>query len=388
MLLLLWLVYFSHGIVSRSAAPLVTPMLADLRMIYGQMGLVLGSWQLTYIAMAIFAGILLDRWGLRRSLLLGILIIGLSVLLRYFVSGFVTLLLTVALFGVGGPMISIGAPKAIALWFKGKERGTAVGIYTTGSRVGQMLALAATNGIVMPLTGYSWRLTFAYYGFFILLIAVLWWLIARDAAVGVALKNISINRLILKLIRVRNIRIILVCGLLTFSVNHGFSNWLPNLLETRGMTPSLAGYGAALPLVAGLPSILLIPRLVPAHFRCRFVSLLSLLAAAAIMLVATPVCPLVIGLVLFGITAPTLLPLCMLMLMDLPEVGAEHMGSIGGIYFTIAEIGGFLGPFIFGVLVDLTGAFLPGASFLALLCSIVSGLFLLLKISPQLRQKA
>lgn len=64
-----------------------------------------------------------------------------------------TLLFTVALFGVGGPMISVGAPKAIALCFKGKDRGTAVGIYTTGSRVGQMLALAATNGIVMPLTG-------------------------------------------------------------------------------------------------------------------------------------------------------------------------------------------------------------------------------------------
>lgn len=81
MLFLLWLVYFSHGSTSRSAAPLVTPMLTDLQMIYSQMGLVLGSWQLSYIAVAIFAGILLDRWGIRRALFLGILVIGLSVLL-------------------------------------------------------------------------------------------------------------------------------------------------------------------------------------------------------------------------------------------------------------------------------------------------------------------
>ena len=387
MLFLLWLVYFSHGITSRSAAPLVTPMLADLQMIYSQMGLVLGSWQLSYIAVAIFAGILLDRWGIRKSLFLGILVIGLSVLLRYFVTGFMTLLFTVALFGVGGPMISVGAPKAIALWFKGKDRGTAVGIYTTGSRVGQMLALAATNGIVMPLTGYSWRLTFALYGFFIISIAVLWGLLARDAPGGADAKKLSIYQLFLGLIRVRNVQIVIACGLLTFSITHGFSNWLPKLLETRGMTPTLAGYGAAIPLVASLPGILLIPRLVPAHFRSIFVSLLTLLAATAIMLIATSFGPLLVGLLLFGIAAPTLPPLCMLILMDLPEVGAEHMGSIGGIYFTMAEIGGFLGPLVFGVLVDLTGNFLSGASFLAFLGIIIAVLILLLRISPVPLQK-
>jgi len=378
-LALLWLLYMGHGLVSRSAAPLVTPMLEDLQMIYSQMGFVLGSWQLTYIAVAIFAGILLDRWGIRKSLFAGILVIGLSILLRYVVTGFVTLLLTVALFGLGGPMISIGAPKAIALWFKGKDRGTAVGIYTTGSRIGQMLALGATNGIIMPLTGYSWRLTFACHGVFILSIALLWWLFAKDTPAVPAIEKLSTNQLLLKLIRLRNIRIILACGLLIFTVNHGFSNWLPKLLETRGMTPTLAGYCAALPLVAGLPSIVLIPRLVPAYFRSRFVSLLSVLSAISIILIATGVVPLTIGLVIFGIAAPTLLPMSMLILMDLPEVGADHMGSIGGIYFTIAEIGGFLGPLLFGVLVDLTGTFLAGASFLAALGIGIAFLIRLLK---------
>lgn len=387
MLFLLWLVYFSHGITSRSAAPLVTPMLKDLQMIYSQMGMVLGSWQLSYIAVAIIAGILLDRWGIRRSLFVGIVVIGLSVLLRYFVTGFATLLFTVALFGVGGPMISVGAPKAIALWFRGKDRGTAVGIYASGARAGQMLALAATNGIVMPLTGYSWRLTFVIYGIFILSVALLWWLVARDVPASGETKKLSINQLLLNLIRVRNIRIILACGLLSFSIIHGFSNWLPKLLETRGMTPAMAGYGAAIPLVASLPSIVLIPRLVPAHFRSLSVSLLTLLAAAAIMMIATSFGPLLIGLLLFGVTVPTLSPMCMLILMDLPEVGPEYMGSIGGIYFTIAEIGGFLGPLVFGVLVDLTGNFLSGASFLAFLGIVVAVLILMLRISPEPLQK-
>jgi len=173
MLALLWLLYAAFGLVSRSISPLITPMLKELNISYGQMGLILGSWQMAFIAVAVVAGVIIDKWGVRKSLFVGIVTIGLSSALRYFPNGFVTLLPVVALFGVGGPMISIGAPKIIAIWFKGKSRGTAVGIYSTGLWVGGLVALAATNSFVMPLLGYSWRLTFVGYGLLTFLIAAL-----------------------------------------------------------------------------------------------------------------------------------------------------------------------------------------------------------------------
>jgi len=163
-LALLWLLYFSFGVISRSASPLVTPIIEDLKISYGQMGFVLGSWQLTYIFFAVAAGIIMDRWGIRRSIMFGAVVIGLSSVLRSLSVDFFSLLLFVALFGVGGPMISIGCPKTIATWFTGKERGTAVGIYTTGPWIGGVVALSATNSAVMPITGHSWRLTFVLYG--------------------------------------------------------------------------------------------------------------------------------------------------------------------------------------------------------------------------------
>ncbi len=61
MLALLWLLYMSFGAIVRSLSPLVTPILADLKMSYSQMGLVMGSWQLTYIGAAFAAGILIDK---------------------------------------------------------------------------------------------------------------------------------------------------------------------------------------------------------------------------------------------------------------------------------------------------------------------------------------
>ena len=47
-----------------------------------------------------------------------------------------TLFLAVAVFGLGGPFISIGAPKLISAWFGPRERGTAMGLYMTAPSIG------------------------------------------------------------------------------------------------------------------------------------------------------------------------------------------------------------------------------------------------------------
>ena len=222
-LALVWLLYAAFGLVNRSISPLATPILEDLNMSYSQMGIILGSWQLTYIVVAIVAGTIIDKWGVRKSLFIGTVIIGLSAVLRYFPSGFGSLLPVVAIFGIGGPLISIGAPKTIASWFRGKGRGTAVGIYTTGPWVGGLLALAATNSFVMPIAGYSWRLTFVYYGFLVLIIALLWWFLARDIKPTGATEGESIGKVFSRLIKIRNVRLILIMGLLSFAIMHGFT---------------------------------------------------------------------------------------------------------------------------------------------------------------------
>jgi len=379
MLALLWLLYFTFGLVQRSTSPLVTPILKDLGMSYGQMGVVLGSWQFIYIAVAIIAGIVIDRWGVRNSLFFGMLIISLSAILRYFASGFGSLLLIVALFGLGGPMISIGAPKTISLWFRGRGRGTAVGLYTTGPRIGAMIALCATNGFIMPLTGYSWRLTFVCYGSFALAVALLWLFLAKEKDQSEALESTPINKVFLRLIKTQNVRIVLMAGLFSFTIMHGFTNWLPKILESIGLSPEMAGFAAATPLLAGIPSILLIPRMVAPRLRGRFIALLAFLSGVAVLWVTASVLPLPVGLILFGASGSALVPLLMLTLMEIPEVGSKYMGAAGGIFFCIAEIGGFLGPFVVGLLVDLTGTFLSGASFLASLSLVVMMLTFFLK---------
>ena len=88
-----------------------------------------------------------------------------------------TLFGAVGLFGIGGPLISIGAPKAIAQWFQGAERGLAMGVYITGPALGNMLALALTNSVLMPLTGGNWRQVLLIYSGFILITGLAWFLL-------------------------------------------------------------------------------------------------------------------------------------------------------------------------------------------------------------------
>jgi cyanate permease len=382
-LALLWMLYVAFGLIQRSLPPLVTPVLADLQLSFTQMGFILGAWQLTYIVVAIFAGAMIDRWGIRKSLLFGAIALGLSAALRYYAQGFGSLLFAVSIAGVGGPMISIGCPKAISMWFQGRSRGTAVGIYLTGPWIGGIVALTLTNSLIMPLLGQSWRLTFLIYGLLTFGAGLLWWILARDREPLPTSKAPGMIEMFLHFIKVRNVRIALCLGLLSFAIIHTMTSWLPKILENGGFSPALAGSATAIPLAAGIPAILILPRLIPPAWRGRFLALCSLMTLLALLLIMTSSGALLLAsLIGFGILFSPFYAILTLILMDSPEVGSAHMGSVGGMFFCISEMGGFAGPFIMGTIVDVTGTFQTGMFFFAFLCLASFLLSLLLKTRP------
>ena len=71
-------------------------------------------------------------------------------MMRDFAQGQLTLISAVAFFGLGGPLISVGAPKLISIWFNERERKLAMGIYITGMPLGSITVLSITNSVIMP----------------------------------------------------------------------------------------------------------------------------------------------------------------------------------------------------------------------------------------------
>ncbi|MDZ7684956.1 MAG: MFS transporter [Gammaproteobacteria bacterium] len=151
-----WLLYGAFGLVASSLAPLVGEITSDLGISNAAMGSTMGAWQLVYIFSAIPCGMLLDKLGPRLALTLGGTLIAASALARGFATGYVELLLAVMLFGLGGPIVSAGAPKVVTGSFTGSHRGLAMGIYMTGPGVGGIVSLTLTHSVLLPTLG-SWR---------------------------------------------------------------------------------------------------------------------------------------------------------------------------------------------------------------------------------------
>jgi cyanate permease len=378
MLGLVWLLYVSFGITSGTIAPLVGPIVNDLNMTYSQMGLVLGAWQLVYIVTAYPLGTLIDRFGVRRSLGVGVFVVWLSLILRGVAGDFTTLFLAVALFGVGGPIISIGAPKVVSLWFEGNERGLAAGIYTTGPLIGFAIVLATAASVVMPLTG-SWRGISIIYGGVILVIMVMWWIFARDIqpnlgnAAQVSGESESLMGTLGILLRIRNVQVIVVLAVATFLLNHGLNNWLPSLLQERDMTLTHAGLWTAVSTLVGAFGLLFIPSMARHGYRAMTMAVLLLIASATTVGLATLNDTSLIGtLMISSIVRVPMMPVLTLMLMETRGVGALRMGAAGGLFFAAAEIGGFGGPFLLGIIRDATDSLGLGVLFLAVLSAVLS----------------
>ena len=155
-------------------------------------GYLLGSYSWTYAAMQLPSGTLLDRFGVRRVMLVAILLWALA-------SGLATIAPTIALLFAARYLLGIGeAPafpanaKAIGLWFPAQERGVPTATFDAAAKL--------SIGIGTPILGlillrYGLRANFATTAVLSLLYAGLFAWIYRDPAPGEAVASEAADEL-------------------------------------------------------------------------------------------------------------------------------------------------------------------------------------------------
>ncbi|WP_407495697.1 CynX/NimT family MFS transporter [Pseudooceanicola sp. MF1-13] len=376
-----WLVYALFGMMTASVAPLLPEIRANLGAGNGQMGAILGAWPLTYVAAAIPCGILLDRVGPRIGLLAATVVIALSGLLRSVADGPTMMLLAVGVFGLGGPLISVGAPKLIASLFTGADRGMAMGIYVTGPSLGAIIMLSTANEVLVPLVG-NWRGVMVLLSVGALLSGGIW----LGCAALARLPKVEVNaepfdrRAVMRMVRQRDVILVLLMAVGIFYVNHALNNWLPTILRSYGTEPARAGVLSAVPTLVGIVAAITLPRFATEGRRLSMLVVIvtgALLASLLLQLTTGP--GLLAGLILQGIARGTMNTIAVLILMDLPSVPKDRVGIAGGIFFSAAEIGGVLGPLSFGLLREATGAFIVPLASLTVVCMTLIGLALAMR---------
>jgi CP family cyanate transporter-like MFS transporter len=321
----------------------------------GDLGLELDAWgtlwsgiPLGVLVFSIPAGVLCDRFGVRRALGVGLALVGVCLLLRAQAQSFASLLATMVAFGVSLSLVLVNFPKAVAGWFPAEELGLANGASQAGVGLGVGGASLLTPMLVGPIGG--WRSLTEVLGYVTLGLAALWLVSIRDPRVEAAVSGEAPRPLdsFLGVMRLRDVSLLALCYMLYMGGYLGAMGYLPTHLQTaQGLSGEAAGAIILVGSICFIIGSLVLPTVSDRVGLRRAVYLPGMLvgglAILAVALVAGA--PLVVAIAAFGF-GTGVVGLLFVIPVELPGVGAARAGSAVGVATTAGFLGGALSPVI------------------------------------------
>jgi ACS family hexuronate transporter-like MFS transporter len=209
------------------------------------------SFLLSYAALYVIGGRLLDWMGTRRGFLLIMLWWSLACALHSLATGFVLLLIARFLLGMGEGGAFPAATRVVAEWIEPAERSTAMGLINGGTAIGSLLAPPIIGFILLH---SGWRAVFVASGA-AGLVWVLWWALsyrpnlseAVDAADAPTMRPMRW----MQLIRLHNVQAFVFAKFMSDSAWYFLLFWLPKYLyDARGFDIRQVSYYAWIPYAA------------------------------------------------------------------------------------------------------------------------------------------
>jgi CP family cyanate transporter-like MFS transporter len=360
-----WLLGFAMYTPMLSIPPIVHIIKDELRVSHAALGLLFSIPVTVLILLAVPAGLLADKLGPQKAVGIGAVVMAVGILMRGTSGSFGSLLVWTSLYGVGFSIIYPNLAKIVGLWFPREKAGLATGVYSTGITTGGTLALAITLPLIFPLT-HTIQGTFVIWSIPAVVAAALWWIVAKDPPKDPPLQSHAsaqasgVNRINAPAYLLwKNKNMWLIALLLFFNNVHFYtwSGWSPALFMMKGASPDLAALIASSRGWPGLFVIFLMPWIsykvgLRKPFLWGAALLLAVTSLSAIYIPVPLGWPLMI---LVGIaTSGTFSMILALPLELLPN---ESVGMASGTVLSIGYLGGLIGPWLAGRIVDSTGNF-------------------------------
>ncbi len=152
---------------------------ASLHLSDGQMGLLLSAFAVAYGLAQLPIGILIDRYGPRRLMSLGLVLWSGAQIGAGFVGGFGQFVFARAALGIGESPMYLAGTKVCSNWFQAPARAFPIGLFNASSALGPAIAPSVLTALMLA---FGWRAMFVIIGIAGLAIAVLWTLLYRDPA--------------------------------------------------------------------------------------------------------------------------------------------------------------------------------------------------------------
>jgi len=367
--------------VDRSTLAIANPLVRqDLGFSISEMGLLLSAFLWAYAAGQLPGGALVDRFGPRLMLGAGMALWSIAQGFAGFVGSFAQFATARAFLGLGESAQFPGSVRVVRDWFNIGDRGLAIGIYNSGSKLGPAIAPPLLTALMLP---FGWRWMFIVMGAVGVLVAVVWYMLYRDVS-QVALSPEEAAYLSQgEQSAPRRATFAEWRQLFAYRATWGmmlgffgevymgwvYAAWLPGYLEIQHhMSIGKTGFISAIPFVFGV-----LGSVIGGNFADRLVrrgwapitaykipivgglaSMATFTLLAAQMTDATPAMMCISAAVFFsGICGSTCWGLASV-------VAPRNLtGSLGSIQNSGGYVGGALGPTVTGFVVQSTGSFVP-----------------------------
>lgn len=168
----LWLSGASLRLTILVIPPLVPLLHADLHLSESGIGLLSSLPPLLFSIAAVPGALLIARFGIKSTLVLGLLLTALASAARGAIPNVICLYATTIAMAAGVSIMQPALPPLVRTWFPHRI-GFATAVYTNGLLLGEVLVAALTIPLVLPLVGNSWRLSLVIWAVPVLLTALL-----------------------------------------------------------------------------------------------------------------------------------------------------------------------------------------------------------------------
>lgn len=344
----------------QSLPPVLPLITQDLGLTHAEAGLLMSFFSLPTIFLAILAGLLSDRYGpFKIGLLsLGLMILGTIILA---VSGtFAYAGLGRIIAGVGAAIVSIMASQIVALWFRGTEAGTAMGIFSTAMPVGTIISFTTFGGLGNAL---GWQAPIFVPAIVGVVAFVAFLLLYKPAPASAQKMALEKDGLFSSLLKIKNLAwLVGLCWMWFNAAVISFSTFAPDFFGSQGYSIVFAGFLTSLIMWGSLCLSPIVGRLLDrVGNNDIFIAIGGVILAASIYLVINSnsfLLPMIVMALAAGLIPTSVFSF------QSKILKAENLGAGFGILTTLSSIGTFFGPYLTGLIRDETGSY--GTSFLFL----------------------
>ncbi|KIL73247.1 MFS transporter [Bacillus badius] len=356
-------------------------MKEELTLTYEQAGMLGTITSIGYLGLVLFAGIMAAKWGSKRLVVIGTLLVAAGLFYLSFVQSFFSCMLGMAILGIGTAFTYTPLVNIVVGWFP-RQRGMMIGFLGSGLGLGTLISSAMIPFFTAWFSMSGWRYLWAVYGLLSLLSALAAQIVLRDPPIP-ARKNAQAEESLFREVYVhkRVLLVALIYGLI------GFAYLIPqSFLFSFMLESDINRYEAGQIMAAGgLLSIFSGPLWGTISDRVgRKKSLLTALFIGASAMALPVVFPVYAGFMasqlLWGITVVGMLLLIQALSTEQihPSYAPVALGYVT-VYFAAGQL---LGPGLGGWLVDHAG----GIRSSLVLCSVL--LLLSFIFSTQLHKQA